>query len=245
VLRPRPRISRRPTSSPTPPWRRGEAAAKPPSVLALKSSRLSCRHRRLTRARARARSRRNHGGLEISRTSRRLVHGFRDRPPGAPQLNPFLAANGILPAPLADASARPRRDAIIRAATGVLERIDGRHQRLTCGSGSEFPADGVRHVRRALARRTRHDHARVELQYGVDPANSTWPRSTTSTSQTCSRLPRDSRAAGTPAGAEGGVHHAPRHHARSVLRLLALADAFEAVLTLGDLTFYEAGSPRL
>lgn len=117
---------------------------------------------------------------------------------------------------------------------GVLERIDGRindYLRQRVG----IPADDVDTVRRALRDAHGTTMRGLELQYGVDPGDYLATVHHVDLSDLLSPAPAIRALLARLPGRKAVFTNAPRHHAAQVLRLLALADAFEAVLTLEDL----------
>ena len=117
---------------------------------------------------------------------------------------------------------------------GVLERIDGRindYLRQRVG----IAADRVDDVRRTLRDAHGTTLRGLELRYGVDPDEYLATVHRVDLSDLLSPAPAVRALLGRLPGRKAVFTNAPRHHADQVLRLLALDDAFEAVLSLEDL----------
>jgi len=135
---------------------------------------------------------------------------------------------------------------------GVLDRIDGRindylRRRV------RIPAHEVDSVRKTL----RDEHGTtmrgLELRYGVDVDDYLATVHRVDLSDLLSPAPALRDLLGRLPTRKAVFTNAPRHHAEQVLRLLALGDVFEAVLTLEDLSLlpkpdlraYTAATTRL
>lgn len=116
---------------------------------------------------------------------------------------------------------------------GVLERIDGRindYLRRRVG----IAADEVDAVRQTLRDAHGTTMRGLELRYGVDVDDYLATVHRVDLSDLLAPAPAVRALLERLPGRKAVFTNAPRHHAEQVLRLLALDDAFEAVLALED-----------